>query len=96
LRPTSPITLTTRLASQRETVSAFVLYRFRGDLTEALRTNEPKNEIKHTGKPMDQQGSEGDVEHRVERVVVRERGSVELDRGVLRTIGTTAAVVKGG
>src|SRR3954463_15322266 len=28
------------------------LYRFWGDLTEALRTGEPQNEIKHTGKPM--------------------------------------------
>jgi predicted O-methyltransferase YrrM len=28
------------------------LYRFWGDLTEALRTGRPQNEIKHTGKPM--------------------------------------------
>jgi hypothetical protein len=28
------------------------LYRFWGDLTEALRTGEPQNEIKQTGKPM--------------------------------------------
>jgi hypothetical protein len=28
------------------------LYRFWGDLTEALRTGEPQNEIKHTGSPM--------------------------------------------
>ena len=28
------------------------LYRFWGDLTEALRTGKPQNEIKHTGKPM--------------------------------------------
>ncbi|HEX8075621.1 MAG TPA: methyltransferase [Thermoleophilaceae bacterium] len=28
------------------------LYRFWGDLTQALRTGEPQNEIKHTGKPM--------------------------------------------
>jgi SAM-dependent methyltransferase len=28
------------------------LYRFWGDLTEALRTGEPQNEIKHTGRPM--------------------------------------------
>src|SRR3954454_24768025 len=28
------------------------LYRFWGDLTEALRTGQPQNEIKHTGKPM--------------------------------------------
>ncbi len=28
------------------------LYRFWGDLTDALRTGEPQNEIKHTGKPM--------------------------------------------
>jgi hypothetical protein len=28
------------------------LYRFWGDLTEALRTGEPQNEVKHTGKPM--------------------------------------------
>ena len=28
------------------------LYRFWGDLTEALKTGEPQNEIKHTGKPM--------------------------------------------
>jgi predicted O-methyltransferase YrrM len=28
------------------------LYGFWGDLTEALRTGEPQNEIKHTGKPM--------------------------------------------
>jgi hypothetical protein len=28
------------------------LYRFWGDLTAALRTGEPQNEIKHTGKPM--------------------------------------------
>jgi SAM-dependent methyltransferase len=28
------------------------LYRFWGDLTEALQTGEPQNEIKHTGKPM--------------------------------------------
>jgi predicted O-methyltransferase YrrM len=28
------------------------LYRFWGDLTEALRTGAPQNEIKHTGKPM--------------------------------------------
>ena len=28
------------------------LYRFWGDLTVALRTGEPQNEIKHTGKPM--------------------------------------------
>jgi SAM-dependent methyltransferase len=28
------------------------LYRFWGDLTEALRTGEPQNEIKHTGKQM--------------------------------------------
>jgi O-methyltransferase/methyltransferase family protein len=28
------------------------LYRFWGDLTEALKTGEPQNEVKHTGKPM--------------------------------------------
>jgi hypothetical protein len=28
------------------------LYRFWGDLTEALRTGQPQNEVKHTGKPM--------------------------------------------
>jgi hypothetical protein len=28
------------------------LYRFWGDLTEALQSGEPQNEIKHTGKPM--------------------------------------------
>jgi hypothetical protein len=28
------------------------LYRFWGDLTEALKTGKPQNEIKHTGKPM--------------------------------------------
>ena len=28
------------------------LYPFWGDLTEALRTGRPQNEIKHTGKPM--------------------------------------------
>ena len=28
------------------------LYRFWGDLTEALQTGRPQNEIKHTGKPM--------------------------------------------
>jgi O-methyltransferase domain/Dimerisation domain len=28
------------------------LYGFWGDLTEALRTGEPQNEVKHTGKPM--------------------------------------------
>jgi SAM-dependent methyltransferase len=28
------------------------LYRFWGDLTEALKTGEPQNEIKHTGRPM--------------------------------------------
>jgi hypothetical protein len=28
------------------------LYRFWGDLTEALQTGQPQNEIKHTGKPM--------------------------------------------
>lgn len=28
------------------------LYRFWGDLTDALRTGKPQNEIKHTGKPM--------------------------------------------
>jgi SAM-dependent methyltransferase len=28
------------------------LYRYWGDLTEALRTGQPQNEIKHTGKPM--------------------------------------------
>ncbi len=28
------------------------LYRFWGDLTEALRSGEPQNEVKHTGKPM--------------------------------------------
>ena len=28
------------------------LYRFWGDLTEALRTGEPQNEVKYTGKPM--------------------------------------------
>ncbi len=28
------------------------LYRFWGDLTEALQTGEPQNEIKHTGRPM--------------------------------------------
>jgi hypothetical protein len=28
------------------------LYRFWADLTEALRTGEPQNEIKRTGKPM--------------------------------------------
>jgi hypothetical protein len=28
------------------------LYRFWGDLTEALRTGQPQNEIKHTGKPV--------------------------------------------
>ena len=28
------------------------LYRFWGDLTVALRTGEPQNEIKHTGKTM--------------------------------------------
>lgn len=28
------------------------LYRFWGDLTEALRTGKPQNEVKHTGKPM--------------------------------------------
>ncbi|HEX8065964.1 MAG TPA: methyltransferase [Thermoleophilaceae bacterium] len=28
------------------------LYRFWGDLTDALRTGQPQNEIKHTGKPM--------------------------------------------
>ena len=28
------------------------LYRFWGDLTEALRTGKPQNEIKHTGKPV--------------------------------------------
>jgi predicted O-methyltransferase YrrM len=28
------------------------LYRFWGDLTEALRTGEPQNEIKHSGQPM--------------------------------------------
>jgi hypothetical protein len=28
------------------------LYRFWGDLTEALQTGKPQNEIKHTGKPM--------------------------------------------
>ena len=28
------------------------LYRFWGDLTDALRTGEPQNEIKHSGKPM--------------------------------------------
>jgi hypothetical protein len=28
------------------------LYRFWGDLTEALETGKPQNEIKHTGKPM--------------------------------------------
>ena len=28
------------------------LYRFWGDLTEALQTGEPQNEVKHTGKPM--------------------------------------------
>jgi hypothetical protein len=28
------------------------LYRFWGDLTEALRTGKPQNEIKHTGRPM--------------------------------------------
>jgi tRNA A58 N-methylase Trm61 len=28
------------------------LYRFWGDLTEALRTGRPQNEIKHSGKPM--------------------------------------------
>ena len=28
------------------------LYRFWGDLTEALKTGEPQNEVKHSGKPM--------------------------------------------
>ncbi len=28
------------------------LYRFWGDLTEALRTGKPQNEVKHTGRPM--------------------------------------------
>ena len=28
------------------------LYRFWGDLTEALQTGQPQNEVKHTGKPM--------------------------------------------
>jgi len=28
------------------------LYRFWGDLTEALRTGQPQNEVKHTGRPM--------------------------------------------
>jgi hypothetical protein len=28
------------------------LYRFWGDLTEALRTGEPQNEVKHSGRPM--------------------------------------------
>jgi len=28
------------------------LYRFWGDLTEALRTGKPQNEVRHTGKPM--------------------------------------------
>src|SRR3954469_12795303 len=28
------------------------LYGFWGDLTEALRTGEPQNEVKHSGKPM--------------------------------------------
>jgi hypothetical protein len=28
------------------------LYRFWGDLTEALKTGQPQNEVKHTGKPM--------------------------------------------
>ncbi len=28
------------------------LYRFWGDLTEGLRTGQPQNEVKHTGKPM--------------------------------------------
>ena len=28
------------------------LYRFWGDLTEALQTGKPQNEVKHTGKPM--------------------------------------------
>ena len=28
------------------------LYRFWGDLTEALKTGEPQNEVKHTGTPM--------------------------------------------
>ena len=28
------------------------LYGFWGDLTEALQTGKPQNEIKHTGKPM--------------------------------------------
>jgi hypothetical protein len=28
------------------------LYRFWGDLTEALQTGEPQNEVKHTGRPM--------------------------------------------
>jgi len=31
------------------------LYRFWGDLTEALLTGKPQNEIKHTGKPMFEQ-----------------------------------------
>ena len=28
------------------------LYRFWGDLTEALKTGQPQNEVKHTGRPM--------------------------------------------
>jgi hypothetical protein len=28
------------------------LYRFWGDLTEALKTGKPQNEVEHTGKPM--------------------------------------------
>ena len=32
------------------------LYRFWGDLTEALRTGEPQNEVKHAGKAMFEEG----------------------------------------
>jgi hypothetical protein len=89
-----PMRLTPGSLLIARTVSAFVLYRFRGDLTEALRTGEPKNEIKHTGKPMASKAPRAMLSTALSVSLSEKEVPSSSTAGVLRTISTTAAVVR--
>ena len=65
------------------------LYPFWGDLTEALRTGEPQNEIKHTGKPMFEE-LYGDPE-RLEQFMQRDGGHL---RGQLPRAGREVRLLR--
>ena len=73
------------------------LYRFWGDLTEALKTGKPQNEIKHTGKPMfDELYSDPDrLEQFMNAMAGISLGSIQRARGEVRLLQVRDALRRG-